>query len=257
MMAGLLTAVLFSVALQTLQALALNCVCDYSHDACTNDSCRVDFMFHQVHCDVAVGVYLNGTIKSVVHSCIDDFVHNECRTHPSPSDDGTFYTYYACCNDRDYCNKCIIPKELPDAAYRMMGSWLDLDCNFTLPQPSLSLSLTHTLLDLPSTATPSPPGDSLSLSKPQVYAMAGMLGLVCVCLVVAVVVIVYVWCKRNERHKTASLGSLPTFEDDLLETTNITSGSGSGQRLLEQRTIARQIKKIEIVGMWCRHRLHI
>ncbi|CAI8040815.1 Activin receptor type-1 [Geodia barretti] len=130
----------------------------------------------------------------------------------------------------------------------MMGSWLDLDCNFTLPQPSLSLSLTHTLLDLPSTATPSPPGDSLSLSKPQVYAMAGMLGLVCVCLVVAVVVIIYVWCKRNERHKTASLGSLPTFEDDLLETTNMTSGSGSGQRLLEQRTIARQIKKIEIVG---------
>ena len=51
-------------------------------------------------------------------------------------------------------NRCIIPKELPDAAYRMMGSWLDLDCNFTLPQPSLSLSLTHTLLDLPSTATP-------------------------------------------------------------------------------------------------------
>ena len=73
-------------------ALALNCVCDYSRDACTNDSCRVDFMFHQVHCDVAVGVYLNGTIKSVVHSCIDDFVHNECRTHPSPSDDGTFYS---------------------------------------------------------------------------------------------------------------------------------------------------------------------
>ena len=30
----------------------------------------------------------------------------------------------------------------------------------------------------------------------------------------------------------------------------MTSGSGSGQRLLEQRTIARQIKKIEIVGMY-------
>ena len=29
----------------------------------------------------------------------------------------------------------------------------------------------------------------------------------------------------------------------------MTSGSGAGQRLLEQRTIARQIKKIEIVGM--------
>ena len=28
----------------------------------------------------------------------------------------------------------------------------------------------------------------------------------------------------------------------------MTSGSGSGQRLLEQRTIARQIKKIEVVG---------
>jgi hypothetical protein len=66
--------------------------------------------------------------------------------------------------------------------------------------------------------------------------------------VVAVAVIVYVWCKRNERHKTSSLGSLPTFEDELLGTTNMTSGSGAGQRLLEQRTIARQIKKIEIVG---------
>jgi hypothetical protein len=81
-------------------------------------------MYHQVHCDVAVGVYLNGTIKNVHHTCIDDFILNECRTHPSPSDDGTFYSessncflegnylsiplpaaYYACCNDRDYCNK--------------------------------------------------------------------------------------------------------------------------------------------------------
>lgn len=55
----------------------------------------------------------------------------------------------------------------------------------------------------------------------------------------------------NLGFQTGSIGSLPTFDDaDLLEeTTNMTSGSGSGQRLLEQRTIARQIKKIEIVGM--------
>ena len=36
----------------------------------------------------------------------------------------------------------------------------------------------------------------------------------------------------------------------------MTSGSGAGQRLLEQRTIARQIKKIEIVGM-CRKTAYI
>lgn len=33
----------------------------------------------------------------------------------------------------------------------------------------------------------------------------------------------------------------------------MTSGSGSGLRLLEQRTIARQIKKIEIVGTYTVH----
>ena len=30
----------------------------------------------------------------------------------------------------------------------------------------------------------------------------------------------------------------------------MSSGSGAGQRLLEQRTISHQIKKIEIVGMY-------
>ena len=43
---------------------------------------------------------------------------------------------------------------------------------------------------------------------------------------------------------------MPSIEENLFEATNMTSGSGSGQRLLEQRTIARQIKKIEIVGMY-------
>jgi hypothetical protein len=78
-----------------------------------------------------------------------------------------------------------------------------------------------------------------------------MVGLSCAlffCLVIAVLTVIYVWCKRIARRKTASLCSLPTLEDDLLETTNMTSGSGAGQRLLEQRTIARQIKKIEIIG---------
>ena len=48
---------------------------------------------------------------------------------------------------------------------------------------------------------------------------------------------------------------MPTYDDDddLLETTTMTSGSGSGLRLLEQRTIARQIKKIEIVGTYTVH----
>ena len=57
-------------------------------------------------------------------------------------------------NNTSY-HRCIIPKELPELAYWMMGSWLDPDCNFTVPQPSPpSLSPPNTLQPSLASVTP-------------------------------------------------------------------------------------------------------
>ena len=58
-----------------------------------------------------------------------------------------------CLSEYSIIYRCIVPEALPFEAYRMMGQWLDPECNFTVPTPTLpSLSPTQTFI-LPTVVT--------------------------------------------------------------------------------------------------------
>ncbi|XP_017776185.1 PREDICTED: TGF-beta receptor type-1 isoform X3 [Nicrophorus vespilloides] len=190
----------------------LKCKCEICHTS--NYTCQTDG-----YCFTTTELTKTGTIKHS-YRCLDSnlqlpiynplFCHRQ--NHPF---NNTFVM--KCCRDKDFCNEHLDPK-----------------------------------------LTPKPRDDSLISDKFELFLYA------VVTMLVVMLAVVLFWCGRKRcrspnrgRHQHLGLGEDSTEAPDhpilngvslrhMIEMT--TSGSGSGLPLLVQRSIARQIQLIEIIG---------
>ncbi|XP_017776184.1 PREDICTED: TGF-beta receptor type-1 isoform X2 [Nicrophorus vespilloides] len=197
----------------------LKCKCEICHTS--NYTCQTDG-----YCFTTTELTKTGTIKHS-YRCLDRerFFPPE---HPIWCDSGPSRDYARiCCADRDYCNDGNIPELLVDTDYTNVHDKSAAD-------------------------------DSLISDKFELFLYA------VVTMLVVMLAVVLFWCGRKRcrspnrgRHQHLGLGEDSTEAPDhpilngvslrhMIEMT--TSGSGSGLPLLVQRSIARQIQLIEIIG---------
>lgn len=217
----------------------IRCYCTEQSSSCVNNTCYADIQLGG-YCEIAVDVFdSNNTVSSVMYWCVEDLLSSCHPIQPHPELGFTAHSY--CCMEDD-CNRCQL-SQVP-------GLSDDIIRTLPLPEgcPAFSGGVVSSTLGPGSapepTNPPTPPSGRLD-PRLEEAIIALSVAVFVVGLGLSVLVIVLIYRRRVKKFQVESVGNISPFDD--LELT-ISGSSGSGQRVLEERTIAKQIKKKELIG---------